>query len=411
MGRHYQRGSMLFALGRYSDAVDAFTEELDEQPESAIAFAMRAASWLNCGQTRKASRDVHEAIRLAPELGYAHYVLSCIHSRQGSTTKAEKSIREALRLERNPTYFYRLAEIDFLRNRFDRSLEFVDEGLATNPTHVDCLLLRAKNLSALGRQLEAKSCLLAALSRHPSNPAAHQTLGQITLEVGDTAEARDALREARRLNPIHHNDRDALAAAYGRLLWPLSMIDRRLVRFQSWSPTRRWMLMAGLSTMLLLISICLHEHPSVAAPILILAFNAFAGSMTIDFFAIPLGKVAFRRDLDVPWYALIPELIRPVAAVITHIGATLAALICTIDPALAVLLLGFAVNFELILAFVRKARLPAKLVGGLVGFFLIATPFTFAAALLTDEVSAVVGGLTMWAVSLLFSYLLTSYWR
>ena len=51
MGRHFQQGSMLFQLGRYREAVDALTEELNEQPDSAMAFAMRAAAWINLGRT------------------------------------------------------------------------------------------------------------------------------------------------------------------------------------------------------------------------------------------------------------------------------------------------------------------------------------------------------------------------
>ena len=37
-------------------------------------------------------------------------------------------------------------------------------------------------------------------------------------------EARDSLREARRLNPIGYHDRETLAAAYGRLMWPFRVL-------------------------------------------------------------------------------------------------------------------------------------------------------------------------------------------
>src|SRR5688572_13260311 len=110
MGRHYERGTMLFQLRRYREAVDAFTAALADEPHSARALAMRAASWLNLGRVRSAARDVVESLGQDPGLAYGYYVLSCVRSSQQRPAAAEEAIREALRIEPSASHYCRLAE-------------------------------------------------------------------------------------------------------------------------------------------------------------------------------------------------------------------------------------------------------------------------------------------------------------
>jgi tetratricopeptide (TPR) repeat protein len=390
--------------------VDAFSEELTEAPESELAYAMRAASWLNFGKTKDALSDVLEALRVSPNFGYAHYILSCVETNRGRSWKAEAAVREALRLEPRAEYFFRLAEIYNVRGLYSECLGILGEGLALDPWDTNCLMLRAKCLSALGRQQDAKECLSAVLSTNPEDPAAHQALGKLTLEIGSAEHARDSLREARRLNPISHNDRNALAAAYGRMIWPLSLCEPFRIRYEHWLPSRRWMFLASTATVLLLISCICYPHWYVSVPVFLIAFNLVAMSITFDMFATAVGKFVYKKDLDIKWYRLLPELFRFVFPVLLHVFVlSFMAIVCACAPILAVLILGFIVNFELLLLIVRSRFLKQ------LGFMVIAVlgvfiPLGMSASFAIDA-PLTIAVLLCWSISLGFSYLLSVHLR
>jgi tetratricopeptide (TPR) repeat protein len=348
---------MLYELGRYREALDAFTAALSEDPHSASALAMRAATWLNIGRVRKAVSDVAQSLGENPEFAHAHYILSCIRSSQERPRAAEKAIREALRLEPSAVYYCRLAEIKFGRSRLVDCCRIAEEGLALDPRNIPLLLLLAKALSALGRQTEAQDCLRQALAIHPENPATHHALGKLNVHSGDAHEARNLLREARRLNPVAHNDRDALAKAYGRLLWPWRLFDPYLVRLHAWPAARRWCFLAALTAVLLALSLFLSPYPYITLPVFLLVLNWFAASFTVDMFATAAGRIAFRRDLDIAWYRLIPESTRIALPLVCHCIATVVGAASALNPMFALLFLGFTPHYELILVFMRKLNL------------------------------------------------------
>jgi tetratricopeptide (TPR) repeat protein len=410
MGKHFQQGAMLFHLGRYREAIDALTEELNEQPGSAVAYAMRAAAWINLGRTRYAANDVREALRSAPELAYAHYILSFVRANHGHMRGAEGAIREALRLDPSADYFFRLAELHFIRGRFNDCREVLDNALAIDPFHAGSLMLRAKTLAAVGLHDEARNCLHSVLAQNPENPAAHHALGSLTLQAGNSVEALDSLREARRLNPIKHNDRHALAAAYGRLLKPFRIFDRYLIRYQSWTPALRWFLLAGTATWLLLLVNLLESNKLLLVPLYLLVFNLIIAPMSFELLSIAFGKIMFRRDLDIAWYRLLPEAIRIVFPVLIHLMISGMALLCAYQPTFALLFLCFVPNVELIVVLIRKSSIIATIAGGVIAFFFIFIPIGMAAAFSIDS-SQFLTVLTCWNISLVFSYLLSVYWR
>jgi tetratricopeptide (TPR) repeat protein len=411
MGRHYEHGVVLFGMGRYRDAIDAFTSELSDNPDCALSYAMRAASWLNNQRIRFAQRDIVNALRLAPDLAYAHYILSCIHSGQGRVKAAEAAVREALRLDPRPEFFCRLGEIEFGRNRMEQCRRALEEGLALDPCHAPSLMLQAKALAAIGRHADACECLHVLLSQNPESPEAHHALGSVTLQSGNTGEALNALREARRLNPIKHHDRDALGAAYGRLLWPLRILDRYLLRYESWSPARRWCLLALAATMLIVFAYLLAPYRAVNLPLFLVAYNFFVAPMTIDLFAIPVGKVVFRKDLDLAWYRLLPESIRIVAAILFQSIATALAIVSAFEPKLAIAMLCFVPHFEFLLVLIRRPRLVDSLGMWALAFFGVFVPTALAITNLLSKSPILFPALICWMISLVFSYLLTVRWR
>jgi tetratricopeptide (TPR) repeat protein len=261
----------------------------------------------------------------------------------------------------------------------------------------------------LGRYGEAKESFLQALSVNPEQPSAQQALGAVTLQVGLPWEARDALREARRLSPIMHNDRQALAVAYGRLLWPFTFIDRLLIRFPSWRPWTRWSAVAFSAAAMLLLGFALDKHELLKAVAFATLLNVLLAPTTFDMAAHATGKIAYRRDLDISWSELLPELFRFAFPVLCHLLVTWLAVICAHSSAISLLVFSMLPHVELVPICIRQLNNGEPSDGGLV-FVGIAVPMIFSYYAWFMEQSF--GGLvSFWLVSLIFSFLLTVYYR
>src|SRR5690606_3783149 len=100
MGHHYDRGTMLFNLRRFREAVTEFTAELGDDPRSIEAYGMRGMCHLKLRELKQCHRDVQEAIALDPEWSYSYYVLSIAALAKGRSREALKQIEEALRLQK-----------------------------------------------------------------------------------------------------------------------------------------------------------------------------------------------------------------------------------------------------------------------------------------------------------------------
>ncbi|HEX2477406.1 MAG TPA: tetratricopeptide repeat protein [Lacipirellulaceae bacterium] len=399
----------LFEFRRYREALDAFTDELADVPNSAPALAMRASCLLHLRRPRDADHDICSALGLEPEFAFAYYVLSYVRHNQGLIDQAEEAIREALRLEQDATYFCWLAELLMLRNRLHEGRIVLQQSLSLDPTHVPSLLLHGKLMTRLGHYREAKKSILEALSINPEQPGAHLALGTITLQTGRPSEARDALREARRLSPVIHHDRNALAIAYGRLLWPFRVVDQFLIRFPSWRPSMRWSLVAVAAALMLLITLGLKEHAVPKAALFSIVLNLFLAPITFDMMAHATGKIAYRRDLDLPWPTLLPELLRFAFPVTSHLLVTWLAFACARSPGLAVIVFAMLPHAELILILFRQMNNCEQSDAGL-AFAGIGTPMAigFYVWLMAQSIAGLV---ISWLVSLVFSHVLTVHYR
>lgn len=240
MGKHFERGSALFDLRRYWEAVEELSRELEENPQSAVALSLRAAALLNLGYSDSAEEDVRSSIALDPELAYSLYVLSATYLRRGELASAEEAILGALRIESGTPWFAQLAAILYASQRFAECLTATERALELNPYDARSLLLRSKALSATGRHDEAEQVLSTALALDPENPAAHHVVGEFALNSGRARDSLGFLREARRLDPIGYNDSESIAHAYGRCLLPFRLIDRFIPRWYVWPEKQRW---------------------------------------------------------------------------------------------------------------------------------------------------------------------------
>jgi tetratricopeptide (TPR) repeat protein len=337
MGKHFERGMMLFQLRRWREAIGEFTEEIVENPQSPDAFAARAAAYTNLKQSQRAESDAKHAVSLEPEFAYAFYVLSVGNAQRKRRRAAKRYILDAIRLESDPNYLRQLAALFFDEQKYTDCLKTTQQALEIDPLHEPSLVLQAQVLARLNRFKEAEILLRSALALHAENPEAHQHLGAVILQSGKTRQALDHLLEARRIDPIDHNDRLSLAGAYGRLFWPLNKLDALLAWKRELTICQRWLFAVSVSTALIIMYLFVPPDPihfSFVLPcIFVIAIaNWLALHVTLEWLAVFAAVIRLRKQLDIRWRHVVASSANVFGAIVAHIGASLLALIVSFLP-------------------------------------------------------------------------------
>jgi tetratricopeptide (TPR) repeat protein len=252
MGDAYERGRVLYRQGRYKQAADEFRRELSVDVGSANAHAMLGMSLLNAGDPVGAEAAMLEAVRLGPDVGYAHYALACltvrgptmagggvlkrIARRQPAAARrrldtARGRVLTAIQLEpRNADYFSLLAGIDYDLRAWDSAIWATRQGLAINPLHARCQTLLGRALGMAGRSSEAEQAFRQVLQHDPENAGAHMAQGWHQLRAGRSKRAAEHFRESLRLDPTQ--PRGKVAMRHARWLWfpPYAILARSAAR-------------------------------------------------------------------------------------------------------------------------------------------------------------------------------------
>lgn len=395
MGIHFERGQALFELKRYREAVDAYQAELAEFPESPVVYAALAAALINLREVRDASRAIRCALEFAPDMAYAHYILSVVHQHNGRWDDAEKAIIEAVRLEQSPDYFHQWAALAVQRGKFADALASTGHALSLDPRHSPSLLLHGQLLAREGKLSEAHALYVTALSYNPQNAKAQHALGLLTVHAGDASAALGTLREARRLDPIGANDAGSIALAYGRLIWPLKLIDRLVFRWYLLSAKKRWCLFTALGVLLVLggraagVDTRTDQTGQMWPAICITIANFLALPFSFHQLATAVGYLALRREFHLPWSRLIfrPLVLFPVLVI--HLIATFLGGALSI-PGLAIVVCLVAVSLQLFTASMQTEA--SRLTGWVcLPLFALILLFGISGAVILERESAMAG--------------------
>ena len=162
---HFQQGIVLRMLGRYRDAISAFSEALRLSPENAEARLRRGIAWFYAGELDLAMRDFQE-IGVMPGDGRPWLWTGIIHARRGDHLEAIRAYSEA-----------------------------IDE----NPRFALCYSNRALSLMHLGHWQRAIDDLNAMILLDPDDAKAHQRRGLAQRQLGRTTEAERSFQKAAEL--------------------------------------------------------------------------------------------------------------------------------------------------------------------------------------------------------------------
>ena len=177
MGAHYQRACLLFNQGRYELAERELREELAENPHSGRAHAFLGRCLAQQKRWTEALAEGEEAVGLAPQLAYTHYMLGLTYGDCDRLKEAEAALREALRLHsRNVACLISLSWIQFRRGDRRGALATTEQGLAIDPMHSGCLSHRGMYQRVLRNWRGAEETLRESLRLDPENGHAHANM-------------------------------------------------------------------------------------------------------------------------------------------------------------------------------------------------------------------------------------------
>ena len=202
MSAHLARAQLLLQQSRAADAERELRLGLAHEPQSPALLALLALSLVEQHKAADAVAAANNAVGLAPDIAYFHYIRGVVMERLERHAEALLAAREAVRLDPSDEEgFALLASIHLAQRDWTAALEAAEAGLALNPEHVGSANLRAMALVRLGRKAEATQTMDFALERSPENGFSHANQGWNCLHRNDPAKAQEHFREALRLEP------------------------------------------------------------------------------------------------------------------------------------------------------------------------------------------------------------------
>ena len=230
MATDYQRGAVLFDCGRYDLAEDFLRKAVAAEPENWRAHAVLACCLAANKQLGLALCEAAEAVRLAPDQGWALQAVARARLAANMVPQAEEAINEALQLEPGSAAYLSLkSAILHDQHRWLEALKCANEALRIAPENNWSENLRAMALLQLRRPEEALDASRRVLARNPEDACAHRNSGWALIQLRLPRRARRHFVESLRIDPGSEYsrrgiDQTRLRPKLGRLVWWTSVV-------------------------------------------------------------------------------------------------------------------------------------------------------------------------------------------
>jgi len=195
-------GSSYNALGRHSDAVEAYSAILGIDPMRAEVFANRGNALESLGQSELALKDYGKALSLNNELVPALINRGNLHHKQGNIERAEADFITAAKVDKNSTHaFFGLGCIYMEKEDFKRAKTSFEKALAIEPNHIEAMMNQAYCLKEMGTQQEAVDVYSRIISIKPDSASAYCGLGETYADLMDSHLALENFERALDCDP------------------------------------------------------------------------------------------------------------------------------------------------------------------------------------------------------------------
>jgi arylsulfatase A-like enzyme/Tfp pilus assembly protein PilF len=202
IGFRHRRAAALLDNNRLDEAVTAFNDVLQRDPEFAIAHLNLGRAYVRQNKREQAAARFREALRLEPELAEAHVSLGDLLADRGEIDTALGHLLEATKIQPDlPWAQFKLAELLVRRDKPALAIDRYREAVRLSPETVDFRYRLANALQQAGRRSEAIVEFREVVRRVPDFADAQNNFGVALAAEGDRDAAIAAYRQALRAKP------------------------------------------------------------------------------------------------------------------------------------------------------------------------------------------------------------------
>jgi tetratricopeptide (TPR) repeat protein len=196
------KGITLFNLKRYGEALKAYEQALDLDPNDARIYSNKGRALYELSRYKEALRACKRAIRLDPNNVHAHTGKGAALYGLKKYEEALRACEQALRLDPNDAYSHNVRGLVLHGlERYEEALEAFEEALRIDPKYVCAYNNKGLTLNNLNRYEEALSACEQALRIDPDFAYAHNNKGNALYGLKRYEEALSAYNQATSLNP------------------------------------------------------------------------------------------------------------------------------------------------------------------------------------------------------------------
>lgn len=245
--KNLHRGTQLFELGRYNDAIKYFNDALAENPDDFNAKHFLAFSHFNLGNYDLSEELADSLLKELPNDPILFFLKAKIAFQKEDFDKALQSVEMSISIDPTDADFFALKGAIFLSlKKYEESLKNVNIGLRLNPKNNYCLNLRAQALTKLNRIDKAAETVKDILSDNPEDVFSHSNVGWVELETGNNKKALVHFKEALQLDPNFEHARLGMSTA----LKSKNIIYRWYLKYAFWiekqSSKNQWFFIIGI---------------------------------------------------------------------------------------------------------------------------------------------------------------------
>ncbi len=200
--RAYNEGLAHFRAYRLDEALTAFSDALDAEPDFAKAYFNRAATYMEVKNYHRATADLDMYLLCTDSMREAYFLRARAHHLAGHDKSALVCYTEAIDNNARPAEaaLYR-AEIHFKAGRDEEAIADYTAGLSAFPDNAGARHDRGSAYMKTGRLNEAIADYNYVVRIKPGMARAHANLGAAQRKAGNLTEALAALNTAVRLEP------------------------------------------------------------------------------------------------------------------------------------------------------------------------------------------------------------------
>jgi tetratricopeptide (TPR) repeat protein len=233
--------------GNLANAIESLRRALSVDPDHSAAHALLALCLHDERRLLAAEHEARLALSLDADSGLAHYAVAMVALARRDFALAEEHLRHAIALQPEHTHsLLALARLYLLWHRPHEALPLLEKARELGPDDADTWAALADYYKSQRDFERAAQLASEGLKLNPENVDALLVMGEVLLQRGDTAGAREHALLVLRQNANHEGGIHLLTAVKARESVLLGLWWRFNAFFSAGSITRRVVMLIGI---------------------------------------------------------------------------------------------------------------------------------------------------------------------